>query len=167
MWVHGLGWTLPRNVVSSSCMVYRDGTLLCGGFLEPHADPAFCAGPQHHFRHHVLCGPWPLYRPATPAEVAACERPPHGLQLLPRHCLHVHLRMQWPSTYRPAAAHWPLNEWTLYLCPWVAASCRPARFPWLPSTYWHPVPPEQNIPIAVRYHTISQQAEWTFRLTVK
>ena len=167
MWMHGLGWTLPRDVVSAMCMVYRDGALLCGGFLEPHADPPFCLGQQRQFRHHTLCEPWPLYRMATPAEVAACERPPHGLQLLPGHRVHIHLRIPWPTTYRPAAAHWPRNHWTLYLRPWVAAHCRRHQPPWLPSPHWQPVPPDQNTPIAVRYHSSSHHAEWTFCLTVR
>jgi hypothetical protein len=147
--------------------VYRNGTLLCGGWLEPHTAPPFCLSPQRHFLHHLLCGPWPLHRPPTPAELVARERPVHGLQLLPGHTLHVHLRMPWPNTLRPTPAHWPAHRWGLFLRRWQADPLPNSRCPWLPSPHWQPVPPQQNRPTAVHYHPTSQHAEWTFALTVK
>jgi hypothetical protein len=167
MWMHGLGWLLPRDVVVSSCLVYRDGTLLCGGFLQPHPHPPFCLSPHRHFLHHPLCGPWPLHRPPTPAELVACERPADGLQLLPGHTLHLHLRMPWPKHLRLAPAQWPTDHWSLFVRYWQADPLPNSRWPWLPSPHWQPVPPIQNTPIAVRYHTPGQHAEWTFALTVK
>jgi hypothetical protein len=143
--------------------VERKGLLQHADFLEPCADPPLCLSADRHFQQlclgaHCL----PMGGMPSPKQVAARHHPPSGLQLLPGHSLHFTLRVAWPSTYRPAASHWP-RAWNAHYRTWHMHPCARHTFAWLPGP-WLLASPTAMAPVQVAYKPLSQHAEWTFEL---
>lgn len=164
MWLHAIGWHLPRTMELAWLGLCRQGRLLVAGMLEPWAQGPLYPDPDLHFLQLTLGqAAFPMGAAPTAKHLVARGLPVSGVQVLPGHHLQLVLRLPWPATYRPAAAHWPMGHWITYLRTWHLQRCPRQYCHWWPGA-WRPVPPFTLKPVQVTYSPTSQQAEWTFEL---
>ncbi|MBL0128865.1 MAG: hypothetical protein IPP83_15725 [Flavobacteriales bacterium] len=164
MWLHGLGFLLPRNMTMVVATVWRHHHCLQAEWLEPTIDPPIYLGTDRCFRSATL-GPvaQPIGRMPPAKHMVARELPPTGTQLWSGHHMEFRLCCPWPSTFRPPAAQWPMDLWSPYLRTWHLHRCPKENIRWQP-TPWYPACPALFTAVEAHYHRRYQQAEWVFRL---
>lgn len=164
MWLHGMGWLLPKAIEVVGLCVLRNGQHLHSGLLKPCRNHPLSLQRAHCFRQLLFTSPaCPMHeRGAGLGPPPQRHLPPTGLQLWPGHSLHLSLRLAWQCAYRPAAAHWP-RDWSAHLRTWHMQPCPYQLFQWKTSP-WTLACPVVFKPVQVCYHAISGHAVWTFEL---
>ena len=163
MWLHGIGWLLPRAVEVGMLCVAHLGRRHHLRFLERCEEPPISLDAGHSFRHSLFSGtPSPVTGEPCPRTIVERHHPPSGLQLWPGHSLLLQLRLPWPAHYQPRAVHWP-RHWSAHLRTWHMHTCPHDQFQWRPSS-WLLACPVVFKPVHVEYHPLSGHAVWTFEL---